>query len=101
MNTTILQISYGNVVSIETDSVLDLGAFETILSASNLANSTVTSSIEVNLGKTLHIRDSGLAMLDLLRKRTKWSCPIRLVNWDPVIHGRLATSRIGTQFQLA
>ncbi len=100
MNLAILQLSNANVVTIKTDSVLDLGAFETFLSASNLANTPGTSSIDVDLGKTLHIRDSGLAMLQLLRNRTNWTCPIRLVNWDPIIHRRLAAIRIGTEFQL-
>ena len=99
MNLAILQKLHGKVITIEADSVLDLNAFQTFLSASSLANTTDSNSIEVDLEKTRQIRDSGLAMLQLLRKRTRWSCPIRFVNWDPVVHGRLAASRIGTQFQ--
>ena len=101
MSTATMQGSEGKVVSIQTGCVLDLSAFETILSASDLANTPETSSIEVDLGKTLHIRDSGVAMLQLLRKLTRWTCPIRLVNLDPVVHYRITTSRIGTQFQFA
>jgi hypothetical protein len=100
MNLAKQQVASENVIHIETDKVLDLGAFETFLVASKQANMSATRSIDVDLGKTVHIRDSGLAMLQMLRKQTKWGTPIRLVNWDPVIHRRLAAIPIGTDFQL-
>jgi len=95
-----MEVANGKVITIETDVILDLSVFEAFLSASQLANTPDASSINVNLAKTLHIRDSGVAMLQLLRKLTRWTCPIRLVNWDPVIHHRLAAILIGTKFQV-
>jgi hypothetical protein len=98
MNMANLQDAKGNVVTIEMDCILDLTAFAAFLSASNQANTRETESIDVDLRKTLHIRDSGVAMLQLLRRLTRCTCPIRLVNWDPVVYYRLAACRVETQF---
>ena len=100
MSMATTEVSSGNVITIETGVVLDLRAFKAVLSASRLAETPDASAIDVNLAKTLHIRDSGVAMLQLLRKLTRCTCPIRFVNWDPVIHHRLRTILIGTKHRI-
>ena len=100
MSMATTNVASGNVITIETGIVLDLQAFKAVLSASRFAETSDATAIDVNLAKTLHIRDSGVAMLLLLRKLTRWTCPVRLINWDPVIHHRLTTILIGTKIQI-
>lgn len=91
----------GKVIIIETDETLDLTSNGVFLDASRLAEHPDISSIEVDLAKTLTIRDSGLAMLLMLRKLTDSNRNrIRLVNCGSLIRSRLATINMARQFQI-
>lgn len=102
MKLATIHTSVGRVVTIETDEDLDLRSHGVFVHACTLAEHPELKAIEVNLGKTRNIRDSGLAMLLMLRERTGWDGNrIRLVNCSPGIRSRLAASSLGEQFQLA
>ena len=102
MKIAILHTSIGMVISIETDKNLDLTSNGVFVHASRLAKHGNVKSIEVNLGKTRPIRDSGLAMLLMLRELTEAQRNrIRLVNCSPDIRDVLTASRVGVQFQVS
>jgi anti-anti-sigma regulatory factor len=101
MKLAAIQTSIGRVIAIETDEDLDLRSHGVFVDACKLADDPHLKAIEVNLGRTRNIRDSGLAMLMMLRESTsRVSNRIRLVNCSPEIRSRLAASSIATQFQL-
>jgi anti-anti-sigma regulatory factor len=59
-------------------------------------------AIEVNLGKTHYVQDSGLAMLLMLRSCSgRLKNQIKLVNCSPEIRRRLEAHSMDGQFQLA
>jgi anti-anti-sigma regulatory factor len=92
----------GKVISIETDENLDLTSNGVFVDASRLAEHADVRSIEVDLGKTRTMRDSGLAMLLMLSKLTDRNRnPIRLVNCRPEIRRRLTASSVAAQFQIS
>jgi anti-anti-sigma regulatory factor len=91
----------GRVVTIEADEDLDLRSHGTFLYACRLAQDADLWAIEVNLRKTRTVRDSGLAMLLMLRRRIgPEGNRIRLVNSNPDIRSRLLSSGVGAKFQI-
>jgi anti-anti-sigma regulatory factor len=101
MKLATIHTSIGRVITIETDEDLDLRSHGVFVHACRLAEEPNLRAIEVNLGKTRKIRDSGLAMLLMLRERMgREANGIRLINCSPEIRSRLAASSVGTQFQL-
>lgn len=99
MKLSTLQTSTGRVIRIEADEVLDLRAHGVFVDACRLADYPDLNRIEVNLGKTRNINDSGVHLLLMLYERTRtMSLDIRLINCSAEIRRRLTTSRIGKQF---
>ncbi|MGB7930821.1 MAG: hypothetical protein WCH04_01115 [Gammaproteobacteria bacterium] len=93
--------SIGRVITIEVDEVLDLQSHGIFVDACKLAEHHDQNTIDVNLRNTRNIRDSGLAMLLMLREITGCeSDSIRLVNFSPEIRGQLITSKVGKQFHI-
>jgi hypothetical protein len=91
----------GRVIRIEADERLDLSVHGVFVHACKLAEYPNLRAIEVNLVKTRHILDSGLAMLMMLRERAGHldNC-IKLFNCSPEIRNRLLESRVLTGFQI-
>ena len=91
----------GAVITIEIDENLDLTSHGVFSDASRLAGHADVRSIEVDLGKTRTVRDSGLAMLLMLSKLTDHNRnPIRLINCRPEISNRLTASGEATRFRI-
>jgi hypothetical protein len=89
------------VIRIEADERLDLSIHSVFVHACKLAEYPNLLGIEVNLGKTMQILDSGLAMLLMLRERVgHFGNRIKLFNCSPEIKKRLAESRVMTEFQI-
>jgi ABC-type transporter Mla MlaB component len=101
MKLTAVNTSDGRVIHIETDERLDLSVHGVFVHACKLAEYPNLRAIEVNLGKTRHILDSGLAMLLMLREGASHlgNC-IKLVNCSAEIRNRLVESRVMTEFQI-
>jgi ABC-type transporter Mla MlaB component len=91
----------GRVIRIEADEHLDLSVHGVFVHACKLAEYPNLRAIEVNLGRTRHIRDSGLAMLLMLREGAgHFGKNIKLFNCSPEIRNRLQESRVLTGFQI-
>ena len=89
------------MITIETEESLDVTSHGVFVNASRLAKRTDVTSIEVDLGKTRIVRDSGLAMLLMLSDLTDRSRnPIKLINCSPVIRNRLTATSVATRFQI-
>jgi anti-anti-sigma regulatory factor len=94
--------SGSRVIAIEIHERLDLSVHSTFVEACELAALPGPRAIEVNLGKTHYVQDSGLAMLLMLR-----SCAgrlrnrIRLINCSPEIRRRLEAHSMDSHFHLA
>ncbi len=102
MKLATIHTSIGRGITIETSEDLDLRSHSVFIHACNLAKHLDLKAIEVDLRKTQTIRDSGLAMLLMMRKRIEWeSDSIKLVNCSPEIRSQLSSSNVGTHFQLA
>lgn len=96
-----LSTSDGRVIIIETDERLDLCAHGVFAQACKLAEYPDLQAILVNLGKTMQILDSGLAMLLMLRDHASHlgQC-LKLFNCSPEIRNRLLKSRVMTAVQI-
>jgi anti-anti-sigma regulatory factor len=93
--------STGRVISIETDEELDLKSHGVFVDACRLSEHPEHSTINVDLVKTRSLRDSGVAMLLMLRELTGPERPrIRLLNCNPDIRNQLLKSKLGQQFQV-
>jgi anti-anti-sigma regulatory factor len=96
-----MSTSDGRVIIIETDERLDLCAHGVFVQACKLAEYPNIRAILVNLGKTRHILDSGLAMLLMLRDHVgHFGQCIKLFNCSPEIRNRLLESHVMTAFQI-
>jgi hypothetical protein len=101
MKLAAVNTSDGRVIRIEADERLDLSVHGVFVHACKLAEYPNLRAIEVNLGKTRHIRDSGLAMLLMLREGAgHFDKTIKLFNCSPEIRNRLQESRVLTGFQI-
>ena len=91
----------GRVISIEVDERLDLSLHSTIVQACELAATPGLRAIEVNVGKTRYIQDSGLAMLLMLRQCAgRLKNRIRVVNCSPEMKAQLMARSMHMQFRL-
>jgi anti-anti-sigma regulatory factor len=96
-----LSTSDGRVILIETDERLDLCAHGVFVQACKLTEHPDLKAIMVNLGKTRHILDSGLAMLLMLRDHVgHLGQYIKLFNCSPEIRNRLLESHVMTEFHI-
>jgi hypothetical protein len=96
-----LSTSDGRVILIETDERLDLCAHGVFVQACKLAEYPNLQAILVNLGKTRHILDSGLAMLLMLRDHAgHFGQRIKLFNCSPEIRNRLLEISVMSEFQI-
>jgi ABC-type transporter Mla MlaB component len=101
MKLAAVNTSDGRVILIEADERLDLSVHGVFVHACKLAEYPNLRAIEVNLGKTRHILDSGLAMLLMLRDHAShFGQCIKLFNCSPEIRNRLLESRVMTEFQI-
>ena len=101
MKLAAVNTSDGRVIRIEADERLDLSVHGAFVHACKLAEYPNLRAIEVNLVKTRHILDSGLAMLMMLRERAgHLDNGIKLFNCSPEIRNRLVESRVLTGFQI-
>ncbi len=101
MQTAHLSSPDGRVITIEIDERLDLSVHSMFVQACELAARPGPRAIEVNVGKTRYIQDSGLAMLLMLRGCAgRLKNRIRLVNCSPEMKTRLTAHRMHTQFRL-
>ncbi len=101
MKLATVNTSDGRVVLIETDKRLDLSVHGVFVQACKLAEYPNLRGIEVNLGKTRLILDSGLAMLLMMRDHmSQFGRYIKLYNCSPEIRNRLLKSRVMTAFQI-
>ena len=99
MKLAAINSSEGRVILIETDQRLDLSVHGVFVQACRLAEYPDLRGIEVNLGKTRQILDSGLAMLLMLRDRVgHFARYIKLYNCSPEIRNRLLESRAMINF---
>jgi anti-anti-sigma regulatory factor len=102
MKLATMHTSTGSVITIETDEELDLRSHGVFVHACKLAEHPDAKLIEVNLGKTRSIRDSGLAMLLMLCEQTGWeSDRVRVINCSPEIRRRLVANSTVTRFSIA
>jgi hypothetical protein len=101
MKLAAVNTSDGRVILIEADERLDLSVHGVFVHACKLAEYPNLRAIEVNLGKTRHILDSGLARLLMLRDHAShFGQCIKLFNCSPEIRNRLLESRVMTEFQI-
>jgi anti-anti-sigma regulatory factor len=85
-----IHTSIGKGITIETSEDLDPRSHSVFMHAYKLAKHLNLNRIEVDLGKTQTIRDSGLAILLLLSKRINGeSISIKLINCSPEIRSQL------------
>lgn len=101
MKLATINTSDGRVILIETDRRLDLSVHGVFVQACKLAEYPNLRGIEVNLGKTRKILDSGLAMLLMMRDHIgHFGHNIKLYNCTPEIRSRLLESRVMTEFRI-
>jgi hypothetical protein len=89
------------VIAIEIHERLDLSVHGRFVQACRLAALPGSDAIELDVGRTRDILDSGLAMLLMLHRcagplRNR----IRLVNCSPEMRSRLQAHKMDTHFQL-
>jgi anti-anti-sigma regulatory factor len=91
-----------DTINIRTGESLDLSACNVITHVCNLARYRRIRFVVIDLGNTRNIRDSGLAMLILLRQRVgKMVRQITIVNCRPELKSRLSASALTTTFRIA
>jgi len=101
MKLSVRETTTGEIFTIETGEALDLRSCSVFLRACKLAEQSDPSVVEVNLGNTRVIRDSGLAMLLMLRDRIdRTGGCVKLLNCRPEIQTRLAGRPISAGFQV-
>lgn len=101
MKLSALQTPAGRLIRTEADEVLDLRADGMLEDACRLAAYPDLSAIEVNLGRTRHIRGSGVKMLLMLHRRgSGLSKRVRLVNCREQIRRQLMESSVAGEFQV-
>jgi anti-anti-sigma regulatory factor len=91
-----------DTINIRTGESLDFSTCGMVTHVCNLAKHPQIRYVVIDLGNTKHIRDSGLAMLILLRQRIRklvWQ--ITIVNCKPELKNRLSVSSLTTAFQFA
>jgi anti-anti-sigma regulatory factor len=92
----------GRVITIDVDENLDLSLHSLFVRACELAAASDSDAIEVNVANIRHVRDSGLAMLMMLRDRARRRGDrVKLVNCGPELRRRLLAGRIGANFSLS
>jgi anti-anti-sigma regulatory factor len=92
----------GNTINIRTDERLDFSACGMFSQAWKLTEYPEIENIEIDLGDTRYINDSGLAMLLLLSERTrKLVGQIKLVNCNAELINRLSCNPLATAFHVA
>ena len=88
-----------DTIHIRTGESLDLSACNVITRVCNLASYRQVRFVVIDLGNTSNIRDSGLAMLILLRQRIgKMVRQITIINCRPEVKSRLLVSSLTTDF---
>jgi hypothetical protein len=91
----------GRVIAIQVDENLDLTVHSLFAQACELVADPNPGAIEVNVGRTLNVRDSGLAMLLMLKRcASHLDQPIKLVNCSPELRNSLLARRMDGQFSL-
>ena len=79
-----------SIVTIYAGKLLDFSIAGQVFRTCDLAKKPMTKIILIDLAKTYQIMDSGLAMLNILDKRTKHQVQvINLINYNPMIKGYL------------
>lgn len=82
-------------IRIQVGEHMDCRVHSVFCQASELARYPQTENIEIDLGKTRHIRDSGLGMLLMLyRLSARLKDRIEVVNCQPEIRTRLSDSML-------
>jgi hypothetical protein len=80
---------------------LDIRLHSAFTNAALVAGYSLVDDIEVDLKNTRIIRDSGLALLMMLRRKSGRQCErIRLVNCPQDLQARLSRDKLGNQFQI-
>jgi hypothetical protein len=98
--TTVLK-GDGRVIAIDVDENLDLSVHSLFVQACELAADPGSDTIEVNVGRTLNVRDSGLAMLLMLRDCAgHLGQRVKLVNCSPELRSSLLARRMDGHFSL-
>jgi anti-anti-sigma regulatory factor len=91
-----------DTINIRTGKSLDLRALSMVTRVCNLVKHPQIRYVVIDLKNTRHIRDSGLAMLMLLRQRIgKMVRHITIVNCRPELKERLSVRSLTTAFQFA
>jgi anti-anti-sigma regulatory factor len=87
----------GKVIAIRLDESLDVRVHRLFVKACELAAADGSrASIEVNCAETRTVRDSGLAMLMMLRETTgRRGVSMQLVNCSPQLKSQLLAARLG------
>jgi anti-anti-sigma regulatory factor len=102
MHITIIDTGKGKTIRIQVDERMDCSIHSVFCQAGKLASHPQTESIEIDLGKTRFIQDSGLAMLLMLRKQSnRLKDRIELINCHPDIRARLFESRLAGCLHIA
>jgi anti-anti-sigma regulatory factor len=95
-------IGNDDTINIRTAESLDLTALGMITRVSTLVRYPQIRYVVIDLENTRYIRDSGLAMLILLRKRIgKMVRHITIANCRPVLKNRLSAVSLTTGFRFA
>lgn len=80
---------------------LDLRLHSAFTNAALVAGYSLVDDIEIDLAHTRTIRDSGLALLMMLRRKSGRQCErIRLVNCPAELQARLSRDNLVGQFQI-
>ena len=93
-------IGNGDTINIRMGKSLDLRALGMVTRVCNLVKYPQVRYVVIDLRNTRHIRDSGLAMLILLRQRIgKMVRHITIVNCRPELKNRLSVGSLTTALQ--
>lgn len=91
-----------DTISIRAGESLDLSACDVVTRVCNLAKHPHIRFVVIDLENTKHIRDSGLAILILLRQRArKLVRQITIVNCRSEVKSRIFASSLTTAFRFA
>jgi anti-anti-sigma factor len=101
MGLTTIRTSQGNVIKVDVDENLDVSVHSLFVQACEAAAGSGAAEIAVNMRKARHVRDSGLAMLLMLRERAgRLGDTVRLVNCSPAFKRQLLAHRLDAHFSL-
>lgn len=91
----------GRTLRIWASESLDLQQHETFTKAALVASYTLINDIEIDLQNTRIIRDSGLALLMMLRRKTRrQDRRIRLINCPEELRTRFFSNALAGDFQI-